>query len=473
MTLDKLLDGVNVLAIVCNQYGDSGKGKFSDYFSSEWADVCARGTGGNNAGHTVVVKGKKTVFHLLPCGILQDSRGVINILGNGMVLDLRVLGQELDLLDGESLSYDHLMISEDAHVIMPYHIARDRAENQSQRGGGIGTTGRGIGPCYEDKIARRGIMIRDLLDRDILAAKIRRNQEKYPGQKLEVDDIISGLNPIIERIKPFIRNTFKEMHGFLRRERRVLLEGAQGLLLSIEYGTYPYVTGSDCSVNGTAAGVGISAGAVNLTLGVVKFPFMTRVGGGPFVTEIGGRRGQEYCENEDNVLARELENNGIPHTEKSGEISYDRNHGKILELIGGQDELMQNIGIRLRAGEYGATTGRPRRIGWVDAVSGRFAVGINGPVIALTKVDCLEDVDEFKICTSYSNNGSTTSDYNRDVDFLSKSTPKYISYKGYGRIESQHIPKNLRQGIEDYERMIGGIVRVVSFGAERDQTIVI
>ncbi len=493
MTLDKLLNGVNVLAVVCNQFGDTGKGKFSDYFSSEWADVCARGTGGNNAGHTVVVNGVKRIFHLLPCGIIHDCRGVVNILGNGMVLDLNVLGQELDLLESEGLTYNHLRISQDAHVIMPYHIARDKAKNQSQKEGGIGTTGRGIGPCYEDKIARRGIMVRDLFKRDVLAAKLRKNLEVYAEQQLDVHDIIDRLMPAVQKIRCFTSDTISEMHGFIRRGKNVLLEGAQGLFLSIEYGIYPYVTGSDCSVNGTAAGVGISARAVNLILGVVKFPYQTRVGGGPLVTEIAGIRGQEYCEDEshdifyevktylgmdidlDEIrrLQKESKYEELSKHKKRAEEYIRANDNKILEMITSRDELMQNIGIRLRAGEYGATTGRPRRIGWVDAVAGKFAVGINGPVIALTKVDCLEGVNEYKICTGYSQNGSSTTDFARSADFLSSAIPKYISCSGYSSIESRHIPRNLRLGIEDYERITGGQVRVVSFGAERDQTIVL
>src|SRR3989344_5316304 len=297
MGLDKLLKDVKTVAIVCNQWGDTGKGKFSDYFASHWADVTARGTGGNNAGHTVVVNGNEKIFHLIPAGILNDSRGQVTILGNGMVIDLLVLSHEIEELEAERLTYNHLMISKDANVIMTYHIEIDRAKNQSQKHGGIGSTGRGIGPCYTDKIGRRGIFIEELFDRDKLSRKINAVKKKYSGQKLKInkDEIIESLMPLAERIKPFVTDTISEMHRFMREGKKILLEGAQGLLLSIEHGTYPYVTSSDCSLDGTASGVGLSAKTIDLPLGIVKFPFMTRVGAGPFPTELGGRESELYC----------------------------------------------------------------------------------------------------------------------------------------------------------------------------------
>ena len=288
MPLDKLLKNVQTIAVICNQWGDTGKGKFSDYFASQWADVTARGTGGNNAGHTVVVNGKEKIFHLIPAGVTNDSLGKTTILGNGMVIDLAVLSSELDDLDKEGVSYNNLLISRDANVIMPYHINRDKAKHQSQKKGGIGSTGRGIGPCYTDKVARRGIMINDLFNRDRLVKKINKVREFYLEQKIDTENIIEQLKPYAERIEPFVRDTVAEMHNFMRGGKKILLEGAQGLLLSIEHGTYPYVTSSDCSLNGTASGVGLSAKNIDLSLGIVKFPFMTRVGAGPFPTELGG-----------------------------------------------------------------------------------------------------------------------------------------------------------------------------------------
>jgi adenylosuccinate synthase len=297
MSLDSLVKGKNVIAVVCNQWGDTGKGKFSDYFAAHWADVIARGTGGNNAGHTVVINGEKRIFHLIPAGILYDKDGKINILGNGMVIDLDVLCEELEDLENAGISYNNLLISKDAHVITPYQVEKDKAKN-GLKNKGIGSTGRGIGPCYEDKIARRGIMISDLFEPNILRKKIKKNKEVYGFTDGQADDFMSHLIFNAEKIKPFVRDNISAMHCFMRDGKNVLLEGAQGLLLSVEYGTYPYVTSSDCSVNGTAAGVGISARAVDLCLGVVKFPYMTRVGNGPFPTECGGRMSEEYCAEE-------------------------------------------------------------------------------------------------------------------------------------------------------------------------------
>src|SRR3989344_2436667 len=212
--LEQKVKDAKIIAIVCNQYGDTGKGKFSDFFAESWADIIARGTGGNNAGHTVVVKGKEYIFHLIPSGILQDSNKKINILGNGMVIDPQRFCEELDLLDQEGLSYDHLRVSKDAHVVMYYHVLED-AINVSQLNEGIGTTGRGIGPAYSDKIDRKGITIEDLYDKDKLAKKMRINLEriiKSQGERpilvdKQIERKIEELQPYIERIKPLVHNT--------------------------------------------------------------------------------------------------------------------------------------------------------------------------------------------------------------------------------------------------------------------------
>ena len=235
MLLECLLGKAQVAAVVCNQWGDTGKGKIVDLFAAQWADVIARGTGGNNAGHTVIVNGKQRIFHLLPSGITYDEQGKVNLMGNGMVIDLGVLCRELDALEKDGGTYRNLMISRDAQVTMPYHILRDK-EDQSQAAGGIGTTGRGIGPCYADKIARRGVAIRDLYNKDILAEKIRKAAQFYPEQKIEkdrIEEIVEQLQPLAGRIKPYVRDTIGEMHRFIQQGKHVLLEGAQGFLLNI------------------------------------------------------------------------------------------------------------------------------------------------------------------------------------------------------------------------------------------------
>lgn len=479
MTLEKLLKGVQTVAVICNQWGDTGKGKFSDLFSSQWADVTARGTGGNNAGHTVVVNGRKKVFHLIPAGITNDSEGKITILGNGMVIDLAVLSSELDDLGREGLPYDNLMISRDANVIMPYHIIRDRARHQSQEKGGIGSTGSGIGPCYTDKVARRGIRIGDLFNVDKLAKKINKVKDFYPEQEIDRDGIIDQLRSHIEGIRPFVRDTVTEMHQFMRDGKRILLEGAQGLLLSIEHGTYPYVTSSDCSLNGTATGVGLSSGDIDLPLGIVKFPFMTRVGAGPFPTELGGRDSETYCAedggNRHNKL-NELVEYGIAHNLGHGEVRYDFRDPKIIEMINSDDLFIQGVGIRLAAEEYGATTGRPRRTGWTDAVAVKYSVGINGPLLVLTKPDSLSDADEFNLCFGYRTGTGLETNFSRNEDVLRAVTPEYKTYGRYGDISSvknhDHLPGSLKNAIEDLEAFSGGRVVIVSVGQDREETIV-
>lgn len=476
MGLDDLLKEIQTVAVICNQWGDTGKGKFSDYFASQWADVTARGTGGNNAGHTVVVNGKEKIFNLIPVGISNDANGQFTVLGNGMVIDLPVLSRELDELDSESITYNNLLISKDASVIMPCHVNRDKAKDQSQKRGGIGSTGRGIGPCYTDKVARRGIVIEDLFDRDKLSRKIEGIREVYPEQNINSDEIIDSLNPFAERIKPFVRDTVSEMHRFMREGKKILLEGAQGLLLSIEHGTYPYVTSSDCSLNGTASGVGLSARMVDLSLGTVKFPFMTRVGAGPFPTEFGGRNSETYCAEDEHKKPDELKQYGIPHEINGRGIRYDRNDPKILEMINSRDEFIQGIGIRLAAGEYGATTGRPRRTGWTDGVVAKYAVGINGPLFVLTKPDSLAGAKEFKLAYGYKTKDQVVNTFSKSEGFLRGATPQYQSYEGYGDISSirsyDKLPSSLRKAIGDFETFTGGRVAVVSVGADREETVV-
>ena len=474
--LDDLLKDVQTVAVICNQWGDTGKGKFSDYFASQWADVTARGTGGNNAGHTVVVKGKEKIFHLIPAGISNDSNGQFTILGNGMVIDLPVLSHELDELDSEGITYNNLLISKDASVIMPYHVNRDKARHQSQKGGGIGSTGRGIGPSYTDKVARRGIIIEDLFDGDRLSRKIEKVREVYPEQAINADEVIDSLMPFADRIKPFVKDTVSEMHRFIREGKKVLLEGAQGLLLSIEHGTYPYVTSSDCSLNGTASGAGLSAKMIDLPLGIVKFPFMTRVGAGPFPTELGGRASENYCAEDGHTKADELKHYGIPHQTVGGKIRYDGNDPKIIEMINSEDEFIQGVGVRLTAGEYGATTGRPRRTGWTDGVVTRYAVGINGPLLVLTKPDSLAGAKEFRLAYGYKSGDQMVDTFSKSEGFLRSVTPQYQIYEGYGDINGirdyDKLPPSLKKAIGNFESFTGGRVAVISVGAAREETIV-
>ncbi len=461
MALQDLLKDVQILAVVCNQYGDTGKGKFSDFFASQWADIIARGTGGNNAGHTVVINGKNRVFHLLPAGISYDQYGKTNILGNGMVIDPIVLVEEMNALREEGISFNNLMISRDAQVIMPYHIAQDLEKDRSQKGGGIGSTGKGVGPAYTDKIARRGIMMRDLLDRDVLVRKIERTKRICPEQQIDIDKIVADFSGPIDMLKFYIRDTVSFMHIAIGKGKRVCLEGAQGLLLSIEHGASPYVTSSDCSINGTASGVGISAGAIDLSLGVIKFPFMTRVGGGPFPTELGGTLSEDYCSQDEG-------------NRKNDETL--RYSDGIKNLLNSPDDFIRGVGIRLAAEEYGATTSRPRRVGWTDAVAARYAVGVNGPMqLILTKVDSLEGLSEFKLCFDYKIDGRS-SGFKNDADYLRRVVPEYQAYQGHGNIRGEkdfgRLPSSLSRAISDFERFVGADVAIVSTGPEMKETIV-
>ena len=499
--LNKLLDGVQIAAVVCNQWGDTGKGKIVDLLAG-WADVIARGTGGNNAGHTVIIDGKERVYHLIPSGIRYDSQGKINLLGNGMVIDPIALCNEFDMLENDGASYDNLMISQDAHVIMPYHIVRDRAKNQSLKSGGIGSTGRGIGPCYADKTSRRGIKVGDLYNESVLKRKIEKIAEFYSEQEIDPNSIIKVLKPYAARMKPFVKDTIKEMHRYVKEGKKILLEGAQGLLLSIEYGTYPYVTSSDPSLSGTAAGVGLSAKMVDLPLGIIKFPLMTRVGGGPFPTELGNTKSEEYCaaglEHDifyeskhwlgmdlDLEEVRDLQNkNDKESMEKLLELGekvkdhINNSKEKIINLMNSSDELEKSVGMRLASDEYGATTKRPRRIGWTDAIAARYAAGINGPLFILTKVDTLAGAKEFSVCYGYKNS-KTLDDiehFTPDSELLRNFEPKLKNYEGYGDLgdirEYEKLPKMLKESISDFENFTGGKVVMVSVGPEQDQVIV-
>ncbi len=550
MTLDLLvggmLNGIQTLAVICNQWGDTGKGKFTDYFA-QWADVIARGTGGNNAGHTVVVGDKKRIFHLIPSGIAYDSEGKINVLGNDMVLDMKVLNDELDDLDKGGMSYDNLMISEDAHVILPYHIDRDELKNKSMDGGGIGSTGRGIGPTYTDMVERRGIMVRDLFDKDRLAGKIRKRLMHYNtmragewwqdvlhdmkggnyefNSKLGVQDkldyltrrleklgisnnhtdayfgdmnednlkgyyesiamkrinveeetakIIEKLEPLAKRVRPFVKDTIAEMHKFHAEGKKILLEGAQGLLLSYKFGTYPYVTSSDPSRHGTVAGVGLAG--IDKVLGIVKFPMMTRVGGGPFPTEFGGSLSEEYC-NEDageaHKVQYELTRWDIPFdVNEDNTVKYDHAHPKIIKLMNSNDPFEVGVGYRLAADEYGATTQRPRRTGRTDLAALKYAVGVNGMDVILTKVDVARGAHFIELGTGYEERDT----FCRHPDVLYDVHPTYKRFDGFEEDISgvrllKDLPDGLREAIAFTQQFAGCNVQAISVGPERNQTI--
>jgi len=495
MSLEKFLKDVNTLAVVCNQWGDTGKGKFVDYFA-EWADIIARGTGGANAGHTIKIKDKTYIFHLIPSGIIYDSKEKINIIGNGVAFDPRVVLEETGLLDKSGLSYNNLKIAYNSKLVLPQHLVMDRIkEAGTGKGGKIGTTGRGIGPVYTDYYARTGLMTNDVLNKDIFAAKLKKNlKDKLTLLQKEDPEVIKEImrhphlengifydskkifneEAIVERYMHYgkeLISLIADTDEFINSRKgkdKILLEGAQGHLLSVDYGSYPYVTSSDCSVRGLAKGVGLKEKDIDMILGIVKAFYMTRVGGGPFPTEIGGQESEEWCSS---------------NTKKDEESKYP--DAKLNSL----NVLEQGIAIRKIGEEYGATTGRPRRTGWLDLPLLRYAARTNGPDVILTKIDVLDDCDEINLCSYYEYDGPS---YNIGWNLLTKGAhievaypnsevlkhckPRYMSFPGWhsdisGIKKYDKLPKNLKHIIRFIESSANVNVKIISTGPERKQTI--
>jgi adenylosuccinate synthase len=418
--------------VIGTQWGDEGKGKVVDLLSAD-AEYVVRFHGGNNAGHTLVVNGEKTVLNLIPSGVLHPGR--ICMMGPGLVIDPEVLVREIDALRARGyLAEDRwLRISEQAHLIMPYHRAIDRARERLRGAGAIGTTGRGIGPAYEDKITRTGIRVGDLLDevgfRGTLAENLREKngylEAMLKEPPLSFDDIHTRYLEYRERLRPFVTDTGVELRAALAEGRRVLLEGAQGMMLDVDHGTYPYVTSSSTVASSAASGAGLPPRAIGRVIGIAK-AYTTRVGGGPFPTE-----------------------------------------------------LTDALGDRLRADgdEYGATTGRPRRCGWFDAVVVRQAVALSGvDGLALTKLDVLTGIDPLRVCVGYELGGrrrdlppATRGDWGRV-------RPVYEELSGWreslGTARTlDDLPRNARSYVERLEALVEAPVALLSIGAGRDQTI--
>jgi adenylosuccinate synthase len=416
--------------VVGAQWGDEGKGKIVDVLAAD-ADVVARYQGGANAGHTVDVAGEEFVLHQIPSGILHPSKRCL--LGNGVVLDLEQFFQELDGLEARGVDAEsHIGVSGRAHLLLDYHKQLDRA-SEAQRGSGkIGTTGKGIGPAYEDKVARRGLRVGDLRDADRAETLLREaadrashRLESNGAEAVDADALVAGVLRARERLIPLITDTGREIHDALRAGRRVLLEGAQGALLDIDHGTYPYVTSSNTTAAGAATGTGIGPTALDSVLGVVK-AYTTRVGSGPLPTE-----------------------------------------------------LESDVGERLRelGGEYGATTGRPRRCGWFDAVVVRYAARVNGLTgLALTKLDVLDSFDEVRICTGYRIDGEDHDDFPDDIARIERASPVFESMPGWGTDTTgarsvQDLPDAARRYMHRLEELAGVPIEYVSVGTKREQII--
>ncbi len=492
----KFLNNVQTLGIVCTQWGDTGKGKFVDYFAAEWADIIARGTGGANAGHTIRLGDREYVFHLVPSGMLHKK---INVIGSGVAFEPGTALDELAMLGQANIASDTLRISLGARLVLPQHVALDRVRESAQAEGKIGTTGRGMGPVYADHIARSGLVVNDLLNPDIFVRKLKRNLEEKikilgtydpelvravlhqkilnggefydPDQKkiFNIDAIASRYLDYGKKLRPLIADTDMMLRDAVGK-KRILLEGAQGNLLSVDYGTYPYVTSSDCSIQGLAKGVGIREHDVDLALGIVKAFYMTRVGEGPFPTELGGERSAEHCRTA--TKATEVE--------EYPDASLDAD-----------DEFVRGVAIRRVGGEYGATTGRPRRTGWLDLPLIRYSAGrLTGPNVILTKLDILDGAASFKICDAYEYDGP---DYVRgdrvfkkgdvireavpDLEVIKYCRPHYIEFPGWHETirtirRYAELPEELRNAVRFVEKEAGVNVAIISVGPDREETIV-
>ena len=434
------------IVVVGAQWGDEGKGKIVDLLTED-AGVVARYQGGHNAGHTVVIKNKKFILHLIPSGILH--RGKTCIIGNGVVIDPKALIKEMNELKRRGIHIDkNLFISENAHVIMPYHIVLENMSEQSKGSKQIGTTKRGIGPTYVDKMSRSGIRVIDLMDETLLKEKIEANlteinyllRNRFNTRAISPKKVYAEYVQYARHLAPFITNTVVLTNKLIERGKNIIFEGAQGTLLDVDHGTYPFVTSSSPSAGGVCTGLGVAPTRIDGILGVVK-AYTTRVGGGPFPTEVKGFLGEH---------------------------------------------------LRLKGGEYGATTGRPRRCGWLDIVGLKHAMRINGFTgIALTKLDVLDDVERIKVCVAYtyddpykrcscSKKGTLCkfTDMPQSSVVIEGCKPVYKEMDGWrtrtvGAQKLKDLPKQARSYIDYIEDLLQVRIDIISTGERRDEVIVL
>jgi adenylosuccinate synthase len=417
--------------IVGMQWGDEGKGKIVDFLTSQ-ADLVVRHQGGNNAGHTLVVDGRQTILHLIPSGILHEK--TVCAIGNGTVLDPAVLVKELGEIEAAGVRCEgRLFISSAAHVIMPYHKLLDGAQETFRGKNKIGTTGRGIGPAYADKADRFGIRFADFTDPDRFKSKLAdildyKNAiltKLYQQEPLAVDAVLDEYAPFAKRLAPFVADTVTLVHDAIALGKRIVYEGAQGCMLDLDHGTFPYVTSSTTLSGGVCAGAGVGPKEVHGVIGIVK-AYSTRVGEGPFPTE----------------------------------------------LLNGTGELLRNHGQ-----EFGATTGRPRRCGWLDLVQLRRASRLNGVTsLVLTKPDVLGALDRLEICTEYEVDGQPTREFPAQLDVLERAKPQYESMPGWQTDISacrswDELPANAQAYFNRIEEVLGIPIHLISVGPGREQTI--
>ncbi len=422
-----------VTVVIGSQWGDEGKGKIVDLISQD-ADIVARYQGGANAGHTICWDDKEFVLHLVPSGIFQE--GVDCVIGNGVVIDPVAVLKEIEMI--RELGYEvegRLHISHNAHLIMPYHKKVEEARENWRDAGAIGTTGRGIGPAYVDKFARTGIRVVDLLDRDVLRKKLIISMEEknailqnvYGAEKLDVEAIIEEYVEFDKLIDPYVTDTTEYLCRSLKEGKHVLAEGAQGSLLDVDFGTYPFVTSSHPTVGGCCTGLGIPPTSITRIIGIVK-AYSTRVGNGPFPTELEDEYGEE---------------------------------------------------LRKTGNEFGATTGRPRRCGWLDLVALKYTTMINGfTELAITKLDVLSNLDKIEVCTGYVVDGNTTQRFPSDIRTLERVRPVYETLPGWneditGITRLEDLPSTARDYLTFISDFLDVPQRLISSGPKREQTILV
>ena len=418
----------NVDVVLGTFYGDEGKGKIIDYLSTK-ADYTVRCTGGNNAGHTINVNGKKYAFHLIPSGRLNKNTKAI--IGNGVVIDPKVLIEEINNLEDEGISTSNLYISDKAHIIMPYHIKMDELQEEL-RNNKIGTTKRGIGPAYCDKFERCGIRVMDFIS-DRFATIARENIERkneifklYGKETLNADKIIAEYIELSKKLKPYVTDTVYMIHKAIEQDKKIVCEGAQATLLDIDFGSYPFVTSSNPSIGGICTGSGIGAKYIGNVYGVLK-GYSSRVGEGPYITEQANEIGD---------LIRELGH------------------------------------------EYGTTTKRPRRCGWLDAVALKYAVILNGiTALAINHVDTIGKMDKIKLCVAYKKGNNIDMKFSCDEEYLQDIEPVYEEFEGnFGDISNikrrEDLPENAKKYLNRIEELVGVPIKFIGTGAGRDNMII-
>ena len=423
---------MKTVAVVGSQWGDEGKGKVIDFLATQ-ADVVVRGQGGNNAGHTLVVDGKKFALRLIPSGILNSN--TINVIGNGIVFDPKGFFEEIEMLESNGISTKNIKISDRAHIVFPYHKELDGLAEEARGDNKIGTTKKGIGPCYMDKTERSGIRVCDLMDKEIFAKKLKLQVDAknklvtgvYGKEAMfDFDEIYNEFIVYAEKMRPYVEDTTVIVYDAIKANKKVLFEGAQGTLLDLDLGTYPFVTSSHPTSGGFAVGAGVGPNMIKDVVGIVK-AYTTRVGEGPFVTELFDETGER---------------------------------------------------IRVQGREFGTVTGRARRCGWFDSVIVKYAARVNGITsISFMLLDVLTGFDKIKICTAYKMGDKIINNFPASLEDLAKCEPVYEELDGWNEdltnIEKfEDLPENAKKYIARIEELVGVNVDLVSVGPNRTQTII-